>query len=343
VFTQQSFATAALGARTEKQIMRFSAGTLLLGIIAVLFGLLGAYIVRKELHKPAAASVQDKQDKIPTFTVPTASTDLEPGRKITLGDISLMKLTAAQMKQLGLTEAFMSSTKQIIGRVVKSGVKKGDTFDTTDFYPEGTGPSVAEKLKPGLRAVTVAVESDAAVAGFAIPGSMVDVLFRAEASPRDKNAEETTITLIEAAEVLALNHETVQGSRTDAKDAAGSSSKASVTLAVSPRQAAALRVVNGRGTLALALRGQDDNEIEAPLDPSPRTLDELLDRRNNKHKMDVYRGRQLSQVEFNNQERASLPIARLAGDQAGPKPTPPKSTLLNPTFPTSSPVDQNNN
>jgi pilus assembly protein CpaB len=287
--------------------MRASAGSLLLGIFAVMFGLLGAYVVRKELHKPNYVAVAG-DNKPGTQTVPVASVTLEPGRKIEFGDIAIVKLTPAQMKAQKITGAFMTNTKQIIGRVLKTEIKEGQPFDTPDFYPEGTGPSVAERLKKGYRAVTVSVDQDSAVAGFAIPGSIVDVMFRADSKKdtdpkaREDELPELTVTLIEAAEVLALNHDTAQVLRTADPKAPMSSAKASVTLAVTPKQAASLRVVDGRGTMSLALRNKDDLDV-GPEEFSPRTLDDLLERSNNKHKMEIYRGRQMSQTSFKNNER----------------------------------------
>ncbi len=307
--------------------MRASAGSLLFGIFAVMFGLLGAYVVRKELHKPVAATAS-RDDKPGTVTVPVASVTLEAGRKVTLGDIALMKMTPAQMKAQKISGTYMSNTRQIIGRVLKKEIKEGAVFDTPDFYPEGTGPSVAERLKKGYRAVTVSVEQDSAVAGFAIPGSMVDVIFRAD-SAKDGDAKdadelpETTVTLIEAAEVLALNQETTQVLRTDSKTPSAGSAKASVTLAVTPRQAASLRVVEGRGSLALALRNKDDDAITD--DNAPRTLDDLLERSNRKHKMEIYRGRHLSQTTFRNNERQT--------------PTDPNQ-IANDPIPTRAPIPQ---
>ena len=286
--------------------MRPSAGTLLLGVFAVLFGLLGVYVVRKELHKPTAKAEVAKAAKPQTFVVPMASSDLEAGRKVTLGDIVLQKLTAAQMKAQHVDSNYMPSPKQIIGRVLRDGLKEGSTFDTPDFYPEGTGPSVTAKVKPGYRAVTVSVENDAAVSGFAFPGAVVDVVFRANAGgPQEDNAPETTIVLIEAAEVLAVNQETVSGSRPDRTDANAASKKVAVTLSVTLRQAADLRVVDGRGTMSIALRNSDDLELE-PERIAPRTLSDLLDRPTQKHKMEIYRGGRLSRVEFQRNKARSM-------------------------------------
>ncbi len=311
--------------------MRAGAGSLLFGIFAVLFGLLGAYVVRKELHKNPVAAAYTDDIRPGTMTVPVASVDLEAGRRVEFGDIAIMKLTPSQMKAQKITGAFMGNTKQIIGRVLKHDLKEGRPFDTPDFYPDGTGPSVAERLKKGYRAVTVSVDQNSAVAGFAIPGSIVDVIFRADSAKdgHDKHSDtlpETTVTLIEAAEVLALNQDTAQVLRmTDPKDVAPPTGKASVTLAVTSRQAASLRVVDGRGSMSLALRNKDDRDVAEEI--SPRTLDELLERSTNKHKMEIYRGRQMSQTSFKNNERLT-PTNPIATDPI-PTKTPVPQTAHN--------------
>ena len=242
--------------------MRLSSGTLLLGIFAVMFGLLGAYAVRKELHKPAEKTVAVAA-KVETVTVPVASQNLEAGRKLTLGDVVIMKLTPAQMKAQKISGSFMGSPKQIIGRIVKTPMREGATFDSPNFYPEGTGPSLTDRLKPGFRAVTITVDQDAAVAGFAIPGSLVDVLFRADAvTPANSDSQdqlpEVTVTLIEGAEVLALDKDMTQSFRIDSAATPNPNGKTSVTLAVTQRQAVALQVAEGRGAVSLSLRGKDD-------------------------------------------------------------------------------------
>ena len=276
---------------------RISPGTVLLAIIAVMFGLLGAFGVHQYLNKEKPKAEVAAPESV---AVPVASIDLKAGREITLSDIAILKLTREQMKKKGISGAFMSNTAQIIGRVLQQDVKRGATFDTSLFYPEGTGPSVAERLKPGLRAVTVSVEIDAAVAGLADVGSWVDVFFRSEADT-NKDLPETTVTLLRGVQVLALNQETFDGTRT-APPRGTTTKKTSVTLGVTPQQVTALKVVQNRGTLTLALRHPDDIE-NVDTDPF-RTLDELLNRRaSTKFLMEIYRGRRRTKVDFEQDQR----------------------------------------
>ena len=177
---------------------RLSPGTVIVAIFAVLFGLVGAYAVRKSMQKP------EKETPEPRMSiVPVASIDLEPGRRLTLGDVALLRLTDEQVKDRGFPEGYMTNPQQIIGRILRDPNKQGEVFLTQQFYPEGMGPSIAERLKPGFRAVTVPIAANAAVSGMATPGSFVDVIFRTEARA-EENLPATPVTLLESVEVLAI-------------------------------------------------------------------------------------------------------------------------------------------
>lgn len=265
---------------------RMSPGTLIVGIFAILFGLVGAYAVRKHFQKPMAVAKREQQ----TYTVPLASTDLEKGRPLTMGDVSLMKLTRQQIQERNLPAEFMSSPRQVIGRTLRDSLEKGEAFLTSQFYPEGMGPSVAQRVKPGLRAVTVSVEGTYSEGGLIASGTFVDVIFRSEANS-EQSIPETTVTLLEAVEVLAVGSDSIQGGRAVNRNSRSTQpALKSVTLAVSPNQVNALKIVENRGVLSLATRGPEGDE---PLEASqPTTLHGLLgiNQPNKPHTTEIYRG-----------------------------------------------------
>ncbi len=307
---------------------QLSPGTVLLGIVAVLFGLLGAFIVRQR-QAPPPELAETPPPAAEYVSVPMTSTDLKSGREITLGDIAVHRLTRSQMKKRGIERAFMNNTQQIIGRVLRQDLTQGEIFETSLFYPEGTGPSVAELLEAGQRAITIPVQLDAAVAGFATPGTWVDVLFRSDANP-DKEQPETTVTLLEKVRVLALDQKTFSGAR-QLDSLSSRTATTHVTLAVNPGDVSALGVVGGRGLLSLALRNPDD---ETMIDGQfPRTLDELLNiPPPNRHKMEIFRGGQLSSVQFNDGNRLPNSVAdrRATNNSIIPSTTQPASATLPP-------------
>ena len=158
---------------------RIDSGTILVAFFAILFGLAGAFLLRKSLRpqtvvRPPAQVVRSAPTKI---TVPLASRALKAGTQITLDDIALFRLTRDEMKEHGIKRVFMSNPDQIIGKTVAADLKRGSTFDTKDFYAPGTGPGITSKLAPGQRAVTVEIDATSALIGFAGAGQSVDVLF----------------------------------------------------------------------------------------------------------------------------------------------------------------------
>lgn len=277
-----------------------SPGTLILGIFAVLFGLVGAYAAKQYLSTPPAAVAEKPKASI----VPMAAGDLVPGRTLTLGDVVLMRLTPDQTQKMHLPSLYMVNPQQIIGRTLRVPLAKGEAFTPTSFYPEGMGPSVAERLKPGYRAATVPLENSAAELSVVTPGTMVDIVFRTN---RDavQNMPETTVNLLENVEVLAVGSETFQGARPLAVGRMESTFKTNVTLAVSPQQVSALKVVEGRGTMSLVARNPQDKGSAGP--SQPQTLANLLRVAEPKPPFttEIYRRGSLTTVTFNDGQRSA--------------------------------------
>lgn len=263
---------------------RINTGTMTVGIFAVLFGLVGAYalraaLVREEAPRPPAPKTVD---------VPLASYDIPAGRKITIGDMALMPMTQEDMLKRKLPlQTLMISSEQIVGRILRNPVKQGEPFLTTNVYPEGTGPDITERLKPGLRAFTLPIDDVSSAGGSVKVGSFVDVVFRTTPQPADRATRkpaipQTTVTLLENIEVIdvARNEPAAGGggaaTQTDLRQSNKPGEKLgvrSVTLAVTLEQANMLKTAMGRGEFTLALRGQSDPDLKTM---NQMTLEQLL-------------------------------------------------------------------
>ncbi|MDZ7619429.1 MAG: Flp pilus assembly protein CpaB [Patescibacteria group bacterium] len=249
--------------------MKISSGTLVLGVFAALFGLVGAYAAKQHLaEKPVAEKPAPTEQFV---SVPMAAVNLPAGRTLSIGDMTVRQLTWNQIREMGLPREFMSNPSQLTGRILRANVTKGISFTPDDLYPVGTGPSVAERLKPGYRAVSVPLDNSIAEMTLLSPGALVDVMFRTFARGA---MPETTVTLLEHVEILAIGDQAFPGGTVTA-GAGGSGRSASVTLACTPDQASALKVIEGRGSLSLVLRGPEDDRLVGT--SAPQTLETLLD------------------------------------------------------------------
>jgi Flp pilus assembly protein CpaB len=243
---------------------------LIIGVFAILLGLIAAYGVKAYLSRPAAEVAAPEPPKVEMFAVPMAVMDLPAGRTVVETDVVVMQLTAQDAARAKLPRAFMSKVPQIVGRTLKQPLKQGQPFEPSAFYPAGIAPDIADSLKPGERAVTIPFKNDAVDSTFVTPGAMVDVLFRAAPGGGIPDA---TVTLLSRVRVLAVGENTLAGTAPKAKEPASGQAQ-TVTLAVNQTQARALKVVDGRGILTVILRNAKDEGVADK--GGPTTLAGLL-------------------------------------------------------------------
>jgi Flp pilus assembly protein CpaB len=124
-------------------------------------------------------------------------------------------------------------------------------------------PSLALKTPAGKRAVTVMVDSLAAVGGLLNPGDSVDVIAQLSVptgSNPDKSERKNQVTamIFQGLQVLAVNTNLDEtGAYYDDQQAANA---IRVTVAVDPQEAGLLSFANKNGKLELALRSNEDTE-----------------------------------------------------------------------------------
>lgn len=271
-------------------------------IFAILLGLGAAYTVRQFLHKqPTPAILAEDPVKPRQMSIPIASRDLIPGQTLALDDIAILKIApeAIDKKFDSAGKQRILATQYIMGRVLKSPIKAGQPFHTVDIFPTGMGPGISDVLEPGNRAVTVAIHKIGNVAGFSRPGTIVDVLFRSNATD---GIPETTITLLEKVRVLAVGEIAVPGHKGHAKGASGNYGDYSVTLEVSPEQGKVLKVVEDHGVISMALRNPKENTevVSAGRSSDRLTLSNILGFLPSQRvsSMDIYRAGSLNTVHF---------------------------------------------
>ena len=155
---------------------KIDTGIIALMFFAILFGLAGVYALRVAL-KSDPVPPQLAPQKPATITVPMASRDISAGTTLVLDDVALFSMTRDQIRERVGQRVFMTQPDQIIGKTLKTDLATGSVFNTKNFYPEGRGPGISNRLQPGQRALTIRISPVNALIGFAGPGQKVDVLF----------------------------------------------------------------------------------------------------------------------------------------------------------------------
>src|ERR1700730_8255924 len=117
------------------------------------------------------------------------------------------------------------------------------------------GAGLPATIPEGMRAMSVAVNEVVGVAGFVIPGTMVDVLVTGKAT---NGSDSLTRTILENVRVLAAGQKIEQ-------DREGKPQTVPViTLLVSPEDAARLAMASTQGKIQLALRNTIDSKKVSP-------------------------------------------------------------------------------
>jgi pilus assembly protein CpaB len=130
-----------------------------------------------------------------------------------------------------------------------------------------SGAGLPATIPEGMRALSVAVNEVVGVAGFVIPGTMVDVLVTGNVAGAGRGGTDNiTRTILENVKVLAAGQKIEQ-------DREGKPQTVPViTLLVTPDDAARLTMASTEGKIQLALRNTVDTKLMAP----PAVLQESL-------------------------------------------------------------------
>jgi Flp pilus assembly protein CpaB len=130
-------------------------------------------------------------------------------------------------------------------------------------------PSLALKTPVGKRAVTVKIDSLAAVGGLLNAGDFVDVIAQLNVPSQDADKKTVTAMIFQGLQVLAINTNEDDPGAYDEQQAASS---LKITFAVDPQEAGLLAFADKNGTLELALRSPDETEHQTVKASTWKTL-----------------------------------------------------------------------
>jgi pilus assembly protein CpaB len=183
-----------------------------------------------------------------TVPVVVAATDIPPHTLLTAS-----MLTLAQYPPGNRPAQAVTALQDAVGAVTTVPLYRGQALVAPDLSRKATPLSLSYAVTPGMRAYTLAVSATSGVAGLLRPDDRVDVLavFTAAGGP----GQTTVDTLEQNLRVLAV------GQRFSGEGGPVPTTYTTVTLEVTPAQAARLAFAASRGTLELTLRAATDTEV----------------------------------------------------------------------------------
>ncbi|WP_422648267.1 Flp pilus assembly protein CpaB [Cupriavidus sp. H18C1] len=184
--------------------------------------------------------------------VVVAASDINLGQPIGPEQLRMVSWPSGSVPPGAFTNAAL-----LQGRVARTSVLRGEPLLEAKLAPQGTKGGLSAVIGEGKRAITVRVNDVVGVAGFALPGNLVDVIVNTAAEARRNGAAsgngEASISKIVLEKILVLAV-AQQVSRDDTQPKVVNA----VTLEVTPEQAEKLDVARSVGTLSLVLRNQVD-------------------------------------------------------------------------------------
>jgi len=219
------------------------------GLMAIVLGLVAAYIVKQAMHKPVVVQK-------PPVVKPAP---VDPGVPVVVARVNTPKNTRLQASDLYIvnvprTSPIAKTALKFLpaaeGRIAKQAIKAGQAVREEYLMGIGEGlPDLAERLPAGMRAVTVTVQGADAGGKRLTEGDYVDVSLTVEGTHPDLG-EVATRTMLRNVLVVdaAAGRPTMRGVRTrDRRDVS------ELTLAVSPADANKLIVAEKTGDLTVNL------------------------------------------------------------------------------------------
>jgi pilus assembly protein CpaB len=226
---------------------------LLMLVVALIAGLAAVVLAMRWMQQQGGLRTQ----------VAVANVDIEIGARV---GPEMVRLT--DWPEGSVPPGAFKAADELVGRVVVTSVLRGEPLIESRLAPVGTKGGLSAVVREGKRAMTVRVNDVVGVAGFALPGTYVDVMVNTQIEGAKTNEKDRTISKIVLERILVM----AVAQEAD-RDTTKPKVVNAVTLELTPGQAELLDLARSVGTLSLVLRNQTET---ASTDTEGVTKAELL-------------------------------------------------------------------
>lgn len=218
-------------------------GALATGTAAAYFA--NGYIERSVEEHRAAIDAQYKPVR-----VIVANADLRPGMSLSSQTVAVREMPRAFLHSSAVPDDRWS---EIAGRVLAHAVRSGEPVLRSHLTHDVTA-GFSTQLAPGLRAITFPVDEESSLAGMLSPGDRIDIFFTTTAG-----SETVTLPLLIDVPIIATGVRTIANASL-VSDRMQTGPYRTVTVSVTPEDAAKLALAQDAGKIAVTLRQPDDQE-----------------------------------------------------------------------------------
>lgn len=233
---------------------------LFLGVFLVLAGLgLSVLLIKRitsQLPQPTVAQV-------PTGpAVLVALRALPTGTLLRTGDFGWKEVAVAQIKPSNITRG-MVSEGEFMGAITRRDFAESEALNTNDLVKPSDRRFLAAVLKPGYRAVSIAIDAPQSASGLTLPGDYVDIILTQSfaenvASAARRSVGETILSNLRVVAVErslgAMTEGTMESAAAAATRGAEPKPPKTISLEVDEQQAQILFVALQLGKLQIAVR-----------------------------------------------------------------------------------------
>lgn len=242
------------------------------GLVLIIgLGLAGfaVYMVQGYFEEQEAALAAERAAAAqitPTIEVIAVNRTIGYGEALTTDDLKVIRYAEPFLPEGVFTSAedlFPKGTE--IPRMVLREMAENEPVLLSKVTEAGENVGIMNRLKPGMRAFTIAVDATSGVSGFLRPGDRVDVYWSGTVNVGAQSGQNYTRLIETGLELIAID----QNSELETQQA---QIARTVTVQVSPQQVANLTQAQATGSLSLSLVGQSDDTIASAIEVDQRAL-----------------------------------------------------------------------
>jgi pilus assembly protein CpaB len=239
-----------------------------LGLGSLLVGLIAAHTASKHIDEQLAAEKARLAPKQNTVQVVVARQDMQRGAPVTTDAMAVRDLPR---DMVGANVVVPDNFEQYIGVHLAQPIKAGEPLLTYALESSDVA-TFAQRVKTGIRAITIGVDEISSVSGMIQPGDQIDLLWSVKPSAiaqAEVSQLEKTVVFMQGLPVLATGKQ-LRPVADDGRNRGYST----ITVEATPAQAQRLVVAQRTGKLTAVLRNpQDQNALKTAAVDLAKLLD----------------------------------------------------------------------